>query len=311
MLGFAALFMLGLLSAIVAVTAWTLHRLLHPPRRTYATALAQGRPGQPDQLQVAVGTPRKFESWTFSWRGMDLPVWDILGDAPAGPVIVMTHGWGDSRIGALARAEALLPEASRVIAWDMPGHGDAPGSCLLGVHEHEALRTLVDRVAGNGTPVVLLGWSLGAGVSLAAMSGWEGGSSERVRCVICEAPYRLPQTPACNMMRAFGLPAAINLPIAMAIARLRIGAPPFWQQQCGTFDRMSLAASVRVPLLIIHGEDDAIAPVQDAREVAAAAPHAELLILPEVGHYSLWTADPARLTVVGRTREFIATHVHA
>lgn len=311
MLGFAVLFLLGLLCAIAFVTAWTLHRLLHPPRRTYATALAQGRPGQPDQLRGPTGTPRSFESWTISWRGMDLPVWDIAGDAPSGPVVIMTHGWGDSRIGALARAEALLPDASRVIAWDMPGHGDAPGSCLLGVHEHEALRALVERVAGNGTPVVLLGWSLGAGVSLAAMSGWEGGASGSVRCVICEAPYRLPQTPARNMMWSFRLPTAINLPVAMALARLRIGAPPFWQQERGTFDRASFAASVRAPVVIIHGEDDAIAPVQDARDIAAAAPHAQLLTLPDAGHYSLWTAEPARAMVVDRVRSFMAAHTGA
>lgn len=306
MLGLAAFFVLGLVFAIASVTAWTLHRLLHPPRRTYATALAQGRPGQPDQLRNAAGTPRKFESWTISWRGMDLPVWDVEGDAPAGPVIVMTHGWGDSRIGALTRAEALLPMAARIIAWDMPGHGDAPGSCLLGVHEHGALRTLVERLAEQETPVVLLGWSLGAGVSIAAMNGWEGGASEWVRCVICEAPYRLPQTPARNMMRSFGLPTTINLPVAMALARFRIGAPPFWQSERGTFDRASFATSVHVPMLIIHGEDDTIAPVRDARDIAEAAPNAELLTLPGIGHYSLWTAEQSRATVVDRVSAFIA-----
>lgn len=315
--GLAELFAVAWVVGVVLLTLWTLHRLLHPPRRTYASALAQGRPGEPDQLAPRHGTRRTFDSWTTAWRGLALPVWDFPGDAPEGPVFILTHGWGDSRIGALTRAAILLPIASRIIAWDMPGHGDAPenSACALGAHEHEALRTLIEQVAspiggGGAPPVFLLGWSLGAGVSIAAMSGWNEPAAACVRGVIAEAPYRLPQTPARNMLRSFGLPHAVNLPVALALARWRIVAPPMWSVADGTFDRAALARGLACPLLVIHGEDDAIAPVQDGREIAAAAPRGEVLTLQGVGHYSIWTGECAG-EVVGRVGAFVETQARA
>src|SRR5689334_9666437 len=112
--------------AAVAYTTWM---LTHPPRRPYAAAVARGRPGDPGDLD------RAFESWSVRSRGMDLPVGDVPGDDAAGPVVVMTHGWADSRVGGLVRLPSILPVASRVVLWDLPGHGEAPGTCRLGTVE--------------------------------------------------------------------------------------------------------------------------------------------------------------------------------
>lgn len=308
-LGLLALFTISLAAGLALLTAWTIHRLLHPPRRTYATALAQGRPGQPDQVPGVAS----FETWPLTWRGMPLPVWDFPGaGGPAAPVFILSHGWGDSRIGALTRAQALLPLASRFVAWDMPGHGDSPdhSPCLLGAHEHLALRALIERLAQEPAPVVLLGWSLGAGVSIAAMSGWNTDAARNVRAIIAEAPYRLPQTPARNMLRSFGLPHAINLPLALAVARHRTGAPPFWDAPEGTFDRAALARSLPCPLLVLHGDQDAIAPIEDGRAIVQAAPDARLQELQGLGHYSIWTGDHTSV-IMEHVREFVGEAVGA
>ncbi len=308
LLGLILFLAAGLLLGLLALTGWTLHRLRHPPRRTYASALAQGRPAQPDQLPARDGTgaARTFESWTVESRGLSLPVWDFPGDGPPNaPVFILTHGWGDSRIGALTRAQALLPLASRFIAWDIPGHGDAPGACVLGVSEHEALRNIIERV--NSDRVVLLGWSLGAGISIAAMSNWQSDAVHRVLAIIAEAPYCLPQTPARNMMRAFGLPSTANLPFAMAAMRVLSGATAAWQHANGPFDRAALARTITCPLLVIHGSEDAISPVEDGHAIASAAPQADILVLPGAGHYSLWTQEDSRAAVLQRIRSLLAT----
>src|SRR5204862_21161 len=153
-----AIGLLVLWAGTVIGTAWM---LTHPPKRTYASAVARGRPGDPSELD----TPRRFESWSFTSRGKQFPVWEVAGDDPVGPTIVMTHGWADSRIGALVRVGALAPVASRIIMWDLEGHGEAPGWCALGLRETEDLIALAERC---GSRLVLYGWSLGAGVSLVA-----------------------------------------------------------------------------------------------------------------------------------------------
>jgi pimeloyl-ACP methyl ester carboxylesterase len=266
-------------AVVVASTAWM---LTHPPRRTYASAVARGRPGDPGDLG------RAFDSWSLRSGGVELPVWDVLGDAPGGPVIVMTHGWGDSRIGALVRLPSLLPIASRVVLWDLPGHGEASGTCRLGLRESDDLRVVVDGVRGtsrgDGKPnpsiprhpatslplprlpnahrpeILLYGWSLGAGVSL-EFAGREVGAD--IAGVIAESPYRLAATPARNVLRARGLPWRLTLgPALWLIGRGRLSP--------ALFDRARDAARVRCPVLVLHGDQDAVSPVGDGHAIAAA-----------------------------------------
>ena len=51
-------------------------------------------------------------------------------------------------------------------------------------------------------------------------------------------------------------------------------------------DSTELLASTSVPVLVVVGEKDAITPPAAARQMAAAAPEAELVELPGVGHLS-------------------------
>jgi pimeloyl-ACP methyl ester carboxylesterase len=265
---------LGLVLAFVAVTAYTAWMLTHPYRRTYASAVSKGRAGEPGELRRADGTPRAFTSWELNWGALKLPVWDVTGDDPSGPVFVLSHGWGDSRIGALSRIEHLAPVASRLVMWDMPGHGEAPGRCSLGVREVGALQTLVEQV---GAPVVLYGWSLGAGVSIAAASDKSVGLVGRLVAVIAEAPYRVPLTPARNVIASWGLPWRGVLPMALKL----IGVE---------FDRAVQAQALACPLLVIHGEHDEVCPVHDGEAIARAAGRgATLVVVPGAGHHGLWT----------------------
>jgi pimeloyl-ACP methyl ester carboxylesterase len=299
--GLAVLLLVGLLIAVAAMTLYTVRVLTHPPRRTYASALARNRPGDPGELD------RKFKwtAWDLRWRHLDLPVWDIEGEKPEGPIIVLTHGWGDSRIGGLTRVGPLAPLASRLILWDMPGHGEAKGTCSLGTHEVAALLALIERI---GKPVVLYGWSLGAGVSIAAEAGVEREPGPRsladtgVRAVIAEAPYRLPQTPARNVLLSYALPHRINLPLAMRYLGMRLGVGAHWRG----FDRAALAAKMQAPLLVIHGAQDLICPVEDGEQIAAAAPRHEITRIEAGGHHSLWTDAATASLCVDAVRRFLA-----
>lgn len=269
--GFAVLWLSG-----VALAVWM---LMHPPRRTYGSAVARGRPGDPMEMQ---DSPRPFEKWVFKSRGLHLPVWDIRGDAADGPVVIMTHGWADSRIGSLVRLSAFLPVASRIVIWDLPGHGEARGVCRLGTAEIEDLVALVEHVSPQ--KLLLVGWSLGAGVSIAAAIRLAPG-----KClgIIAESPYRVPATPATNVLRARGLPASIIVGPALLLLRMVFGGG----LGPSRFDRARHAASADIPIMVLHGSDDAVCPVQDGRDIAAAATGAggRLVEIPGGGHNDLWT----------------------
>src|SRR5512144_1917979 len=111
LLGLAVLLLVGLVIALLAMTVYTIYLLTHPPRRTYASALARGRPGDPGELDPGPRGKRPSSSWSVQHGGLDLPVWDIEGDRPDGPIMILSHGWGDSRIGGLTRTPPLAAHA--------------------------------------------------------------------------------------------------------------------------------------------------------------------------------------------------------
>lgn len=289
-MGLALLVLVGLVGAVIIIAAWTAWWITHPPRRTFATALARGRAGDPSSLPAPPSATREWSEETLMLAGARAPVWIVQGDAPRGPVIILSHGWGDSRIGALSRCQALLPFASRIIMWDMPGHGMASGVCSLGTREVAMLRELCSH-AGSlapNLPIVLMGWSLGAGVSIAAASDWDHADASRIGCVIAEAPYRLARTPAASVLRLHGLPTRVTLSLVLAGLDAWLRTRGALRAGVG-FDRAKLAARMRAPLLVLHGEDDDVSPVEDGRAIAAAARQGTILTLAGAGHHGLWT----------------------
>lgn len=266
----------------IAGIAFAMRIIRRPSRRTYAGAVARGRPGEPSELPESPA----FESWTHKSRGRELPVWDINGKLSEGPVVIVTHGWGDSRIGGLVRAPAVLPHCSRLVLWDLPGHGEAPGTCDLGVGEVEDLCALIDRVGAKN--IVLLGWSLGAGTCIAAA----GRTPDAVRGIILETPYRLARTPATNVARGVGLAVAPLMGPVFVLLRLLLGRGISDKE----FDRAKLAARLRIPALVIHGTEDQVSPIEDGREIAAVC-GAELVEVAGGGHNDLWS-NPASVALL-------------
>ena len=283
---------IGLVVYVLALVWHTMRRLRRPPRRTYVSAVARGKPGDPSEALNG----RAYETWAMRSDGLDLPVWDVAGDDPDGPVVIMVHGWGDARVGALARLPAIVPAASRVVMLELPGHGEAPGKCSLGAREVEDLCGLVERVREGDRKLVVFGWSLGAGVAIAAGAGT---CSEQIDGIVAEAPYRLAPTPARNVLRNANLPHSVNLGPAMAVLGMRFGVGPQWRG----FDRAELASKLACPLLVVHGAHDEVCPIEDGREIASRAPEGELCEIEGGRHNNLWTdeepAETAGLAVRG------------
>lgn len=304
--GLTLLLASGLGLAAGTATAHTARVLTRPPRRTFSWAVSRSLPASPAELRTPDrpdGYP--FETWSFRSRGSDLPVWDIRGDDPAGPAIIFTHGWGDSRITSLPRVPHLAPICSRLLLWDLPAHGDARGRCSLGAHEAADLLALIEHTSGGSAPLVLHGFSLGAGISIdAAVRAGAG----LISAVIAEAPYRVPLTPARNVLAAAGLPWRFTLPPALALVGLRCGHGLSWAtERYGTrFDRARLAADLRVPLLVLIGDRDAVSPVADAQAIAAAAARATLATVPGAGHLNLWTDPGHAANAAAAVRGFLA-----
>jgi pimeloyl-ACP methyl ester carboxylesterase len=279
------------LGLVVGITA---RRLRRPPRRTYAWAVSKGVPGDPGELDE----PLAFTDQTLTLAGREVCVWEITGLDPDGPAVVLTHGWGESRVHALARARAAAAHASRVLAWDLPGHGDSPGPTTLGIIEPRCLAELV-RAQPDDAPIVLWGWSLGVEVSLRAAPALHAAGCP-LRGLVLESGYARGVTPARNVLRAVGMPSGFTLDLALAAIGTAGGQPRHRFR-----DLTEIAALSRgTPALVLHGEGDTISPIEDGRSLARAL-NGEFEELPGTGHSDLWTGEQ-RGRVSGAVDRFLA-----
>jgi pimeloyl-ACP methyl ester carboxylesterase len=269
-------------SATIIVLVGTLaliHGLLHPPRRTIGSALAQGLPADPGEMGL-----RFTEKTVTLPDGSTTLLWLVTGNKSDGPLIIATHGFGDSRYGLLATLTDLLPFASQIVLYDMRGHGEstAPISRLATTETSDLLHLLYELDAADpGKSYVFYGASMGAGVSIVAASDDHSG---RVIGVIAEGPYRYPVEPVAGFLRSRRWP---TFPFGfLAFAHIR-----FWLGGFENFDRALRAQDVKCPLLVLAGDCDRICDYTSAQAIARAAPHGQLVTFVGGAHLDLSQYD--------------------
>lgn len=270
------------------VIAWD---AMHPPRKGFAWALGTGRAGSPEALDL------KFEETRLPGvDGASCPAWRVeCGGGPEAPVLLMLHGWGRSRWDSLARLRPLLPLVREAWLPDLPAHGEHRGRrCWVGVREAEAVTAMAADIAAKRphARLLLMGHSLGAGLAIRAARSPE----LPVAGVIALAPYRDLRSPVPGRMALHGLPRRPFTSIGFALLRAA---------GCMDTPLEHDASGVRAPALVVACAEDRIAPAHDAETIAAAMPHATLLVLPGDRHDEPGAGDPERFE--STLRAFVAS----
>lgn len=124
-----------------------------------------------------------------------------VGSAPPRGAVLLIHGLGDYALRFAPVAEALVRSDFAVLGFDLPGHGNSPGSRgradsfdgLL-VDIHEARLSLAERFPG--LPQVVLGHSMGGNLALNhVLRQVVRGDQQTPDGLILCAPMLLPPTP--------------------------------------------------------------------------------------------------------------------
>ncbi len=231
-------------------------------------------------------------------------------DAGKGEPVLLVHGWSLSS-AVLADEVAHLAQARRVIAPDLRGHGRSSAASF-------ALADLAGDLAGLAGHLaleraVLVGWSLGAQVALAALpairlrvaglvllsgtprfttsEGWPHGLPARSVDVLAHRVRRDASAAVARFFDGMFADGELDTEGRARAAALRASIPPP-DRECALAgleilaheDLRAALPAIDVPVLVLHGERDPICPAAAGRAMAAAIPRARHVEIHGAGH---------------------------
>jgi 3-oxoadipate enol-lactonase len=244
----------------------------------------------------------------------------------SGPAVVLLHGLGSSCRDWEFQEVALEPRY-RVIAVDLPGHGNsAPPRAAV------TIETMADEVGAllatlDEEPVHVVGRSLGACVALRLGLQLPG----RVRSLTLVNPFtRVQPTGPRDVARLLVRLTMLSVaPMRMVGAHVARGLFPWPEQRAlyeaavtslgatsrrgyaaalralAQFDARGQVAAIRRPTLVVAGDRDTMVPLAPKLRLAAAIPGARIVVVPASGHATPYD-QPATFNRV--LLEFLAAH---
>ena len=239
--------------------------------------------------------------------------WREAGPAAAVDVVVLLHGLGGSRISWEPQL-AAFSAAHRVVAWDLPGYGDAPaltdergGFALTFPALAGAVAAFIDDVVGPTPRVHLVGISFGgmiaqyavaahrarfATLALLATSsrfGLDGTSPAAWRAARL-APLDAGQEPVDFADAVLGHLAGPHITTEAfagqraAMARIT-GAALRRSIDClVTHDSRAVLPTITAPTLCLVGALDVETPPAYSQAIVDLLSHGELAVVPGAGH---------------------------
>ena len=207
------------------------------------------------------------------------------------PVIIFFSGYSNPSMCGSDIYELSWQQGWNILLVELRAHGDSGGKCVtMGVSERYDCRTWAewaDSRYNGDTDIFFMGTSYGASM---AMDASDLDMPKSVRGIIDDCGFTTPMAMCENNADEklpHWLPFAVFKPFLIAGAYLYGGFNIYDADA-----RRSLAAT-DIPLLIIHGDADTMAPVSMAYELyEACSSEKELYIVPGADHTQCYITDP-------------------
>lgn len=172
------------------------------------------------------------------------------------PLDIAFHGYRSSCLTDFSGGSGMsIGMGHNLILVDQRAHGKSEGRTIaFGVQErHDCLRWAqyaVERF-GPQVQIMLYGISMGGATVLMA-AGLE--LPVNVKGIVADCPYSSVRDIICRVGRKMGLPEWITWPL------VRIGARVYGGFDIAQSDAVEAVKATKIPILIIHGEDDTFVP---------------------------------------------------
>lgn len=225
----------------------------------------------PPRQPVKVAAPRDCEEITLQGEGIELRAWRCRAVGDRKGTLIYLHGHSDNRASGAGVMTRFREQGFDVIAYDSRAHGDSGGSMMtFGYYEKQDLRLLIDTLEPG--PVVLIGSSLGAAVALQLAA-----EDPRVSAVVAAETFADLRTIVTERAPFFFPDWAIDASIERAESKAHFVIESVSPEEA--------AASIRVPVLLLHGAVDTdTPPLHSERVFQRLGGPKELILVPGAGH---------------------------
>lgn len=210
------------------------------------------------------------------------------------PYHLMFHGYKSTPfLDFLAGGVEFIDKGHNVILVDQRAHGDSEGKTIgFGVLEsYDALdwiKYTTERFGGE-IEILLFGVSMGAATVLSAL---DFPLHPSVKGVIADSPFSAPIDIMKSVAKKMHVPSAVATPL------LRTAAFVFGGFRLGKRSAREAVKNAEVPILLIHGDDDAFVPRYMSDEIYKSAKLAgrdiRYLVFPGADHVMSYLTDEER-----------------
>jgi len=208
-------------------------------------------------------------------EGSFLEVWRIEPEMPSRGIVVLAHGWGRNRDRMVSRARYFGQWGFTTVIHSARDHGNSsPRRFMNAVKFAEDIEAVLKWVE---KPVILYGHSAGAGGAVIAASR----NPAQIKLLLLEACYADTKEALLSLYRWFNPFFGIFFgPMILFWMNL------FYRNRLDAVSPARLAGSIRMPVMLIHGEKDRRFPLEFAIRLKNSFPagQAELHIAEGVGH---------------------------
>jgi pimeloyl-ACP methyl ester carboxylesterase len=207
--------------------------------------------------------------------GRQLEVWRIEPDVPGRGIVLLSHGWGRNRDRMVHRARIFGDRGYTTVLFSARDHGNSDKRWFMNAFRFaEDMEAVMNWI---GEPVILYGHSAGSGGAMIAAAR----NPERVRLLIAEGVYVHTREALLSLYRwvnpVFG---KVFGPTILTLMNL------IYRGGLTTYSPARLAPEIRIPVLIVHGENDTRFPAEYARRLVKyfSHPDVQLFVAPGAGH---------------------------
>ncbi|MEX0784514.1 MAG: alpha/beta fold hydrolase [Dehalococcoidia bacterium] len=240
----------------------------------------------------------------LEWEAVDVPsggrsnpAWLLPGEASHWAILV--HGKGARREEALRLLPLLHADgwASLTISYLNDTDCEQTGTYQFGATEWEDLETAAGFAVNRGaTEILLVGYSMGGAIVLSFLA--RSSHAGLVRGLILDAPMTNLEEIVRIRSKRMRVPGRLLAPaMRRAVRAARLDWPHLDYHSAWNRDDL--------PVLLFHGDADAVIPVSLSDTFAAGRPNITYHRVPQAGHVRCWNTDRPRYE--SAVRDFLAS----